>query len=197
MTKKRKRKTRWYVFVAEVKPASKKKKPASTVGLAGSDDGAALYVGYIRGERPEKRFPGDDFSSAKKGSILEKRGIRILPDFTTKHTSKIGYLGQQQRLIEGLKADGFEVVNRPLAKTHSVYVIKLKSEVAEIPGVKKLNPDRDSSKHCVYVGQTKKEPRITTRGASEWRACWAPSGQEDSDRSHAREIRAPQPDDRA
>lgn len=105
------------------------------------------------------RFPDGNFSKARKGSILNKRGVRILPEFTSNHTSKIGYLGQQQRLIEHLRAEGFDVVNRRPAKTYHVYVIELKPEAACFPGVKKDNPNRDPSKPCVYVGQTSKQPQ--------------------------------------
>jgi len=156
--KKRNRKIRWYVFVAEVKPKSRKVNPIASLPVGDGSNRHSLHVGYIRGERPEKRFPEGDFSSARKGSILKKRGVRILPEFTSYHTSKIGYLGQQLRVVERLKADGLSVVNREPAKTHSVYVIELKPEVADFSGVKKRKPDRNQKKRCVYVGQTKKTP---------------------------------------
>lgn len=37
---------------------------------------------------------------------------------------------------------------------HSVYVIRLDPAVAEHPSVLRLNPQRDPSKPCVYVGMT-------------------------------------------
>ncbi len=37
---------------------------------------------------------------------------------------------------------------------HSVYVILLDSAAAKHPSIRRLNPNRDSSKPCVYVGMT-------------------------------------------
>lgn len=37
---------------------------------------------------------------------------------------------------------------------HSVYVILLDPAVAEHPSVRRMNPERDPSKPCVYVGMT-------------------------------------------
>lgn len=43
---------------------------------------------------------------------------------------------------------------KPPALHHNVYVILLDSEVASHPSVLRLNPNRDPSKPCVYVGLT-------------------------------------------
>ena len=37
---------------------------------------------------------------------------------------------------------------------HSVYVVELDPAVARLARVRDLNPDRDPSKPCVYVGMT-------------------------------------------
>jgi hypothetical protein len=37
---------------------------------------------------------------------------------------------------------------------HNVYVVLLNSAVARLRKVRSLNPNRDSRKHCVYVGLT-------------------------------------------
>ena len=37
---------------------------------------------------------------------------------------------------------------------HSVYVILLDSAAAKHPSILRLNPNRDPSKPCVYVGMT-------------------------------------------
>ena len=42
----------------------------------------------------------------------------------------------------------------PAAHHYSVYVILLEDAVAEHPSVRRLNPGRDPSRPCVYVGMT-------------------------------------------
>jgi predicted GIY-YIG superfamily endonuclease len=45
-------------------------------------------------------------------------------------------------------------VSRAEDHHHSVYVILLKDDVAKHPSVRRVNPLRDASKPCVYVGMT-------------------------------------------
>ena len=42
----------------------------------------------------------------------------------------------------------------PASHHHTVYVILLDDAVAKHPSVRRLNPKRDPSKPCVYVGMT-------------------------------------------
>ncbi len=42
---------------------------------------------------------------------------------------------------------------------YHVYVVQLQNEVADIPKVKRLNPERDPEKPCVYVGMTGLKPQ--------------------------------------
>ena len=44
---------------------------------------------------------------------------------------------------------------------HSVYVVLLDQAVAKHPSILRLNPTRDPSKPCVYVGMTGLPVRIT------------------------------------
>lgn len=43
---------------------------------------------------------------------------------------------------------------KPVAFHHNVYVILLEDAVARHPSVRRLNPNRDPLKPCVYVGAT-------------------------------------------
>ena len=45
-----------------------------------------------------------------------------------------------------------------MKKTHSIYVIELSKEIRKNKAFKKMNPDYDESKPCVYVGMTSKTP---------------------------------------
>ena len=45
-----------------------------------------------------------------------------------------------------------------MKKTHCIYVIELSKEIIKNKAFKKMNPDYDESKPCVYVGMTSKTP---------------------------------------
>jgi hypothetical protein len=76
----------------------------------------------------------------------------------TGHSQKQGALSRQDRLIRELREQGWTVANAPPPKDYNVYVIELRPEVSELSKVQHLNPRRDLSKKCVYVGQTSKTP---------------------------------------
>ena len=45
-----------------------------------------------------------------------------------------------------------------MKKTHCIYVIELNKEILKNKAFKKINPNYDESKPCVYVGMTSKTP---------------------------------------
>ena len=45
-----------------------------------------------------------------------------------------------------------------MKKTHNIYVIDLRKEIIKNKAFKKINPNYDGSKPCVYVGMTSKTP---------------------------------------
>ncbi|MDA8683970.1 hypothetical protein N9M19_04950 [Gammaproteobacteria bacterium] len=45
-----------------------------------------------------------------------------------------------------------------MKKTHCIYVIELNKEILINKAFKKMNPNYDESKPCVYVGMTSKTP---------------------------------------
>ena len=147
----------WYAFVAELnqevssEPFVVKRNPAA------KDESPCAYVGYLWNEKPESRYPDGDFSSSNN-PMLDGNGRRVLTEYTSRHTHKVGCLRTQEKLIEELRDEGWSVVNPPAPETFHVYVIKLTTDVAEIARVQRSNPDRDPALPCVYVGQTSTSP---------------------------------------
>ena len=45
-----------------------------------------------------------------------------------------------------------------MKKSHNIYVIELNKEILKNRAFRKINPDYDDSKPCVYVGMTSKTP---------------------------------------
>lgn len=110
---------------------------------------------------------------AEHGSASIRRyGIEII--LQSKHTSRIGVLAAREKIIRALRAHGAWVRNAVEPPSRWVYVIRLREDVRNEPGVARRNPGRDPLKDCFYVGETGLTPErrlqqhLTGKNASKW-----------------------------
>lgn len=157
MPRKRKRRRRYYVFTADLHPDAASLSRVRRRNPNRIQDAPSVYIGYCTFTM-RQRFADGDFSSS--GSpMLRTHGTELRADpRITGHIQKQGALSRQNRLIRELREQGWTVANARPPKNCSVYVVELRPAVAELPRVQRLNPRRDPSKKCVYVGQTSKTP---------------------------------------
>ncbi len=157
MPRRRKRRRRYYVFTADLHPDAASLSPVRRRNPDRIEDAPCVYIGYCT-YRLRQRFADGDFSSSRS-RMLRGHATELRADpRITGHSKKEGALSRQDRLIRELREQGWTVANAPPPKNCSVYVIELRPAVAELPRVRRLNPRRDPSKKCVYVGQTSKTP---------------------------------------
>jgi hypothetical protein len=152
------KKKRSWVFVSSLDPQKADSKKTRELNPNARPGAPCVFVSISWFIRPEERYPESDFSGSKS-KTLRRLGLGVLEKPRSKHTNKEGALSAQARLIEELRRQGWIVYNRPAKRTHHVYVVELTRGVGQRPGVQKRNPDRRPGFPCVYVGQSKYEPK--------------------------------------
>ena len=119
-----------------------------------------------------KRLKDADVRALNPGGVEGMPCVRVKAHDGGRPRAKDGYIEQfsercdgdldriakKRALIEGLRAEGYWVVNEPGAATHSVYVIRLDEAIRDHPKVGRLNPGASDTLPCYYVGQTSKTP---------------------------------------
>ena len=151
------KKKKSYVFVLRLDDAAVEAKKTRELNPLAEPGAPCVFVGISWFKKPEERFPDGDFSGAGSRTV-RVHAVQILPEPRSSHTTKEGAHSARERLVQRLRDEGWIVHNRPPKAVYHAYVIELTTEVAQKPGVKKLNPCWDPKLPCVDVGQSRYSP---------------------------------------
>ena len=162
--RRKRRRTKYYVYTVDLDPVVASRSEVRERNPDRIEDAPCVYVVCCTGRLGQSLAAGDFGSSRSKK--VRKHGLKLRTelgielDFRVKgsYSHREGALRCQDRLIRTLRKEGWTVANAPPPRNCSVYVVELRPEVAELAKVKRLNPRRDPSKKCVYVGQTSNTP---------------------------------------
>ena len=107
---------------------------------------------------PNSVYANHNFDESSSG-IVRARGVKILREYSTNHTTRWGVVSSIDRTTTLLRGQGWAILNPSPPENSSVYVVELDNAIGEIARVRRINPEADPEFEYLYVGQTGLDPQ--------------------------------------